>query len=285
MLKTNYHCHTTFCDGSNTVEEMVCAAVEKNFDILGISSHSAYPFAEKCHISPHEHKKYIQTVKNATEKYKDKITVLCGFEADYIKGISKPSLTEDYAELKPDYLIGSVHYVVINDKIFAVDDSAENLAVSIRDSCGGKAEIAVKEYFALEREMLSKGGFTILGHADLIRKNNGKLCMFNEKDEWYRNEIKTLADCIKRAGVIAEINTGAISRGTMDDIYPSEELLHLLHERNIPITVNSDAHSCSALDCAFERAFFKAKKAGYSELAYLDSGSNIKFQKLDFNSI
>lgn len=50
MLKTNYHCHTTFCDGSNTVEEMVCAAVEKNFDILGISSHSAYPFAEKCHI-------------------------------------------------------------------------------------------------------------------------------------------------------------------------------------------------------------------------------------------
>jgi len=219
------------------------------------------------------------------EKYKDKITVLCGFEADYIKGISKPSLTEDYAELKPDYLIGSVHYVVINDKIFAVDDSAENLAVSIRDYCGGKAEIAVKEYFALEREMLSKGVFTILGHADLIRKNNGKLCMFNEKDEWYRNEIKTLADCIKRAGVIAEINTGAISRGTMDDIYPSEELLHLLHERNIPITVNSDAHSCSALDCAFERAFFKAKKAGYSELAYLDSGSNIKFQKLDFNSI
>ena len=39
MIKTNYHTHSTFCDGKNTPEEMVLKAIEDNFDILGFSSH------------------------------------------------------------------------------------------------------------------------------------------------------------------------------------------------------------------------------------------------------
>ena len=44
MIKTNYHTHTEFCDAKNTAEEMVLAAIEKNFSILGFSSHAMYPF-------------------------------------------------------------------------------------------------------------------------------------------------------------------------------------------------------------------------------------------------
>ena len=31
MITTNFHTHTVFCDGKSTPEEMVLAAIEKNF--------------------------------------------------------------------------------------------------------------------------------------------------------------------------------------------------------------------------------------------------------------
>ncbi|MDP4119064.1 MAG: PHP domain-containing protein, partial [Bacillota bacterium] len=39
-MKTNFHTHTVFCDGNDTVEELVRAAEEKGFDALGFSGHS-----------------------------------------------------------------------------------------------------------------------------------------------------------------------------------------------------------------------------------------------------
>ena len=37
--KTNYHMHTTFCDGKNTPEEMVQEALARGFTTIGFSSH------------------------------------------------------------------------------------------------------------------------------------------------------------------------------------------------------------------------------------------------------
>ena len=39
-MKTNYHAHSTFCDGAGTPEEMVVSALERGFATLGFSSHS-----------------------------------------------------------------------------------------------------------------------------------------------------------------------------------------------------------------------------------------------------
>ena len=35
MIKSNFHTHSTFCDGKNTPEEMVEVAIEKKIDIWG----------------------------------------------------------------------------------------------------------------------------------------------------------------------------------------------------------------------------------------------------------
>ena len=55
-LKTNYHTHSTLCDGHDTPEQMIKAAIKKKFDILGFSGHSMYPFASTWHIPPKNHK-------------------------------------------------------------------------------------------------------------------------------------------------------------------------------------------------------------------------------------
>ena len=113
-----------------------------------------------------------------------------------------------------------------------------------------------------------------------MRKNNNALKMFNENDHWYRKEIKATADAIKKSGVIVEVNTGAIARGYMDGVYPSDEFLALLHERNVPVTLSSDSHSKENLDFAFDKALSAVQKAGYKELAYIDSDRNTKFQTI-----
>lgn len=38
-LRANYHTHTTFCDGSDTAEDVVLAAIGKGFLHLGFSGH------------------------------------------------------------------------------------------------------------------------------------------------------------------------------------------------------------------------------------------------------
>ena len=43
-MLTNFHTHTTFCDGQNTPEEMVLAAIEKGFSALGFSGHGYTTF-------------------------------------------------------------------------------------------------------------------------------------------------------------------------------------------------------------------------------------------------
>ena len=38
-MLTNYHTHTTYCDGNNTPEEVVKAAIDMGFDAIGFSGH------------------------------------------------------------------------------------------------------------------------------------------------------------------------------------------------------------------------------------------------------
>ena len=174
-----------------------------------------------------------------------------------------------------------MHYVQTKDGIFGVDDKTENVKKGIEKYFAGDGRKCVQEYFYAQREMLKKCDFTILGHPDLVRKRNGDLHFFDEKDEWYRNEIKETVIQISKSDVIVEINTGAIVRKAMKDVYPSEEFLHLLNEYKVPVTISSDCHEKQNLDSCFDLAIQKTVKAGYKELAYIDEDKKIRFQKID----
>lgn len=282
MIKTNYHTHTIFCDGNNTIEELVQTAIQKGFSHLGFSGHSMYPFASTWHISPKQMEEYCTQVRQAAQKYSEKISILLGFEADFCPAISEPSFST-YKKFSPDFLIGSVHYVFTKNGRLAVDYSAEKLSQKIKELFNGNSKKLVCEYFYLQREMLAKSDFTIIAHPDLIRKNNAKLNLFNESETWYRKELKATAKAIAKAGVIAEINTGAIARKTMNSPYPSSEFLSLLRMNNVPITINSDCHNATDLDTGFTIAKKMAIKAGYSEVAYLccnNKKTEIHFQNI-----
>ena len=252
-VKSNYHTHTTWCDGKNTPREMAEAAVAKGFDALGFSSHAMLPQDDVDWVlTPEKAVRYAAEVRALAEEFAPRLRILCGVEADYVPGGAEPSRAA-YAAVSPDYIIGSVHFVRAADgAIVPVDHSPALLSDGIRDHFGGDAAAFVKAYFAAVRESLAFD-FDIVGHPDLVRKFNAKLPWFDETADWYRDELARTAGAVAASGKLVEVNTGAISRGWLDDAYPSPEFRALLRECGVRFVLGSDAHSADGLDCAFDR--------------------------------
>jgi len=274
MNKINFHTHTTFCDGKNTAEEMILAAIDKNFSVLGFSGHSMFPFGGRWHIAPKDFEKYMTEINSLKEKYADRIKIFCGFECDYYPSLTCPD-KNFYKDggLNPDYLIGSVHYVVKDNMHYGVDSYTERVKRGLDIIYKGDGKQAVIDYFEAQKEMLSKGSFDILAHSDVIRLRNKDLHFFDPTESWYKDLLKDFAKAVAKAGVIAEINTGGKARCGMEDFFPSDYLLELYFQNGVPVCVNSDAHKTELLDFGFEEAVALAKKIGYKELIYPCIGS------------
>ena len=252
-MKTNYHTHTVWCDGKDDPETVILSALAKGFDEIGFSSHATYPDDSACTVPAAKLADYFADVRTLAAKYSDRIRVLCGVEADYIPGSTDPSRMR-YAEFGPDYIIGSVHYVIAPDGMrVPVDHSPALLQEGISAHFRGDVEGYVRAYFAQERVMVKMFDFDVVGHPDLVRKFNVKFPYFDENAEWYREELELTADAIAASGKCVEVNTGAISRGWMDDVYPSAPFRALLRERRVKFILSSDSHAADTLDCAFDR--------------------------------
>jgi len=268
-MKTNYHTHTIFCDGKNSAEEMVLSAIEKNIDILGFSAHTMYPFASTWHIPCQNYSAYTAEIERLKKKYRDSITILTGFEADFVYPLSTPDKAR-YAPFGADYLISSVHYS--SGGAFSIDANVQEVTDGLVRYYNGNGKQLVLDYYKAVREMILSCDFDIIGHIDVIRKRNGILKFFDEQADWYKNEIEQTAEAAGKRNVIAEINTGGIARGAMDDLYPSADFLAMLNANKVPIMINSDAHTTSGIDHSFDRAAESAKKAGYTQTVYLRDG-------------
>ena len=252
-MKTNFHTHTTWCDGRDTPETVARAAVGKGFAVLGFSSHMSFPEAGPCVLPPEKGPAYVADIRALADRQAPGLRILCGGEADYIPGVTTPDRAR-YAHLGLDYLIGSIHFVIAPDGgRVPVDHTPELLEKGIAAHFGGEARAFVVAYYRQLRDMVARYDFDIVGHPDLVRKFNVRHPYFDEQADWYRAELETTADALAAAGRIVEVNTGAISRGWLDDAYPSAPFRDLLRTRGVRFLLSSDAHAADAIDCAFDR--------------------------------
>ena len=253
-IKENFHTHSTWCDGTDTPRAMVKGALEKGFSALGFSSHAMFPRDEvPWELTADKIGGYFSEIRALAREFKPRIEIYCGVEAEFVPGAASPDRSV-YAAHKPDYIIGSVHFVTAPDGArIPVDDTPEDFFAGLRDHFGGSPEAFATEYFRLVRQMAAECDFDIVGHADLLRKYNAKHPWLDENAPWYLRQLEETADALAASGKIVEINTGAIARGWLDDAYPSPRFRAALRARGARFVLSSDAHAASALDCAFDR--------------------------------
>ena len=263
---SNYHTHTSYCDGKNTVDEMVERAISLGFKSLGFSGHQFSPQDAHYAMDDEGEEKYKNDIKDARKKYGHLIDIYLGIERDYCC-----EKTEGF-----DYVIGSLHHVEKDGVWMNVDESPEVMEKGVEELFGGDYMAYVKAYYNLEAEILEKTGGQIVGHFDLVSKFNEGNKYFNEDSSEYRKVAlesmdriidsflesreslviprgfpKELKPLLESGKPIFEINTGAMTRGLRSIPYPAGFLIDHLIEREVPMILSSDCHNKDYLDFGF----------------------------------
>jgi histidinol-phosphatase (PHP family) len=288
MTYSCIHTHTDFCDGKGDVESFCRKALEKGFGSLGFSAHA--PILKKTGIATDWHMKderleaYLDEVRAAKRRWEGRLKVYLGLEVDFIPGLMGPA-DRDYRDMGLDYVIGSVHYVVPpGGAPFTVDGPPEELEQGVREGWGGDALGMVNAYWDNLEAMLRAGGLDVLGHPDLVKKNNLRNRWFSEEDGFYRRRILAAAALASQTGVTPEINTGGMNRKKLSVPYPSLPFLRLFREQGVPVVINADAHRAEDLDGHYREAREALLAAGYTETALFagrkDGLARWRFEKL-----
>lgn len=268
---TNYHTHTTYCDGNSTPDEIVREAVSLGMTEIGFSGHSYTSIDESYCMSAEGTRKYFDEINELKKKYAGRIRILCGLERDYFAN------PDDYDW---DFVIGSCHYIKKDGEYFPVDESEEIL----RDAClrlyGGDMYALISDYYSEVADVYEKTGCDIVGHFDLITKFNEDGGLFDERDIRYVSAWTEALDRLTGAGrfqaegeeqqaPIFEINTGAMSRGYRSTPYPAAVILDALSDRGVRVILSSDSHDKSTILYGFNEAEKAAEKAGLDVLVKL----------------
>jgi histidinol-phosphatase (PHP family) len=269
----NYSCihtHTVFCDGKDDIETCCRRAREKGLVSIGFSAHAPIGrktgFKTDWHLGDDRLEEYLEAVRAARSRWEGSLQVFLGLEVDYIPGLMGPA-DADYPRLGLDYLIGSVHYLIPPGGAapFTVDGSREELETGLRSGFGGDGEALAGAYWDALEAMIKAGGFDVLGHADLIKKNNPSLAFFNPAGAAGLKRTGEIACAAAAAGITVEVNTGGLNRKKTDDTYPSIPFLRLFGERKVPAIITADAHQAEDLDGHYGDAREALLAAGYTE--------------------
>ncbi|MDD4843796.1 MAG: histidinol-phosphatase [Anaerotignum sp.] len=254
IQKMNFHTHTTFCDGKNSAEDMVLAAIEKGFTALGFTGHSYTYFDESYCMSKEGVKAYQKEIQRLKEAYADKIAIYCGIEQDFYS--DEPISDFEYA-------IGSVHYIKKNGRFLPVDEAADIMEKDIWELFGGDAYAYAKVYFETVAEVLKKTGADIIGHFDLLSKFNENGIFFDTKSKCYLEYGISAIEALIPYDKPFEINTGAMYRGLCSEAYPSVDFLKEIKKRGGNILLSSDSHDASSLGYCFEEMGKVALEIGF----------------------
>lgn len=257
MTYCAYHTHTNFSDGADSMEDMVLAAIALGMPALGISDHSDTPCDPSYCMKTSEYPAYLAEMNRLKEKYADRITLLRGLELDYH---SDPAITKEL-----DYFLGSVHYLLFDERVYAIDHAADIQKDCVAREFGGDWMAFSQCYFDTLVDHVRKNKPTIVGHFDVITK----FSLIDEDNPTYRKMATRALEEVLAVTPVVEVNTGAISRRWRDRPYPADFLLRRIYELGGQVVLGADTHAVGTMDCAFPLAVQRMKEAGFSHMLTL----------------
>ncbi len=243
-MKGDLHTHTTFSDGKNTPEEMVLTAIEKGMDYIGFSDHAPMSFDDGCAMAAEKLPVYEKEILQLKEAHKGQIAVYLGLEQDSL------SFTPT---IQRDYLIGSVHYLLMPDgHHVSIDWTAEKLKQGADTYFGGDIYALIEAYYDKVAAIVQDTQCDIIGHFDLITKFQEKTPLFDETHPRYIAAWQKAVDALIPTGKPFEINTGAMSRGYRTSPYPAAPIRAYIEKSGGKFIYTSDSHQKETLCFGFD---------------------------------
>jgi histidinol-phosphatase (PHP family) len=157
-----------------------------------------------------------------------------------------------------DFVLGSVHYLDRADQMFdTVPAGAEQFA-------GREIDEIYADYFRRIREVAATGLVDCLSHLDLIKIHG------HRPKTPIVDLVSDTLDFISTRGLAIELSTAGW-RKPVNELYPSDEIIQLAHEKKIPFTTASDAHSHAQLGENYDRLAEKMAQLGIRQVCIFEN--------------
>lgn len=258
-LRYNFHSHTQFCDGRATMEQFAAEAVRRGFSHYGFSPHSPIAIPSPCNMKLSDVPLYFDEVARIRDRYRSHGTrFLAAMEIDFLNQAHGPSCPF-FRDLPLDYRIGSVHFIPAQSGEYVdIDGRFDSFREKMCRYFHNDIRYVVNTFFDQNLEMLSAGGFDMIGHYDKIGQNASLFMPGIEEKEWYVDRLDELTRSVIDSGVTVEINTKAFAEHHR--FFPTPSQIPALLEAEVPIVVNSDAHRPELIDASRDDAFIMLER-------------------------
>ena len=246
-LVNNYHTHTKRCGHAvGNDEDYVLKAIELGIKELGFSDHIPFPnvIQKGVRMDYEEIDEYIASINALKEKYKDKIKIYVGFEAEYYHEIK-----DYYLSLlqRVDYLICGQHFARLENEQVYVGFERNNQAMAL-------------DYVTRVVEAIESGLFKYIAHPDLIFRS------YTIQDEFREKLMRMICEAAERKHIPLEINLEGMRRKVYmgdpykENFYPFLSFWKIVSEYDIDVIIGADVHEPSHLDGDYDKYAFEIVK-------------------------
>ena len=231
MLKTNYHTHTIRCGhASGEDEEFILEAIALGFTELGFTDHIMLPDHSQIGIRGDYSllDDYIDSLNKLKEKYKEKITIHIGFEAEAMKHYF-PYYKSLLSSKRIQYLILGNHCEIVNGQLKWFFSHATSKKDVIR-------------YTKSLVKGIKTGMFKFVAHPDYYMGS------YLKWDKTAKRCAKKICRVAKRKKVALEYNFGSIRSGMKilgDEYrfsYPYDNFWKIAKKYKCKIILGLDCH-------------------------------------------
>lgn len=259
VQKYTLHTHTVGFDGQDSIQTMVNRARELGFDTIGISNHfvvnpvikgsKMYFYAKIGGYNSIYSESFDEVLSRFIPHYEElssiqeqnnSIKILRGMEVDFFNNPKWYAGFEKAIKiLKPDYLIGSAHFVEYGGTLLNMHD--------LKNSDEQMQNLLLEKYWTNVKKAAESGLFTWMAHLDLPKKVG-----LGRAECWIDFESRAVEAAAKSKTAI-EINT-SFYRPDCYEPYPSNRILKMVAKNNVPVLISDDAHEIKKLGRHFDEA-------------------------------
>ncbi|KAK6528486.1 hypothetical protein TWF281_009727 [Arthrobotrys megalospora] len=302
----SHHSHSgQFCHhAKDSLESCILQAISKKLRIFCLTEHMPrsdprdfYPEEDEMGLTPQDltaaFDEYYTTAVALRDKYKEEITIIIGFEVDYIRPSMLPEIRELQEKYHFDMFIGSVHhldeipldfskelFLKAIETVEAVDSGADveeayNKGTKVErfpeiEITGAKGEKRLFEvYFDTQYLMLTALKPPVIGHFDLVRlKCDDYTIDFRTMKKIWEKIVRNVKFIAEYGGMV-EINSAAIRKG-WEYPYPGPDVLQLMKEEGIRFVLSDDSHGIAQVAFGYQKALDYLEKQGVEELWYYE---------------
>lgn len=222
----SHHSHSgQFCaHAKNTLEEVIQTAISLGMDTFALTEHiprdsqDLYPEEVSADELLRIFDAFYPEALRLRARYASQITILIGFESEWIRPSSLSIVQRLLDAYKFDFFMGSLHHV----HTIPIDYDHE-MYYKARDIAGGSDEQLAIDYFDSQYEMLQALNPPVVGHFDLIRlKSDDPERVWTDMPAVWAKIVRNLQYVASYGGIL-ELNSSAIRKGMMEP-YPKAEI-------------------------------------------------------------